>query len=266
MRAHRLCSLLLTFLAVLCMTAVPSAVSAAGSEEPENDYYREHWEEFAREDRVYLLTEDQELFDAPDGEPLTELKEGDSVRISYAQPEDGESGWLSGIIQEQERWGLTEVARGGTWYTGWLIMDSMELPYDGKEFFAEYESEIQPYAVELDPETAREASVWEYPYSGQYKGRISEVTLNAKISYLYTGEDGLNWGYTDYGGGIRGWICLDHPQGDGLPVADMQRGADSQTDGLPGSFGILFLCLAGIAGFCAVLWILLRKKKTAGGE
>ena len=155
MRAHRLCSLLLTFLAVLCMTAVPSAVSAAGSEEPENDYYREHWEEFAREDRVYLLTEDQELFDAPDGEPLTELKEGDSVRISYAQPEDGESGWLSGIFQEQERWGLTEVARGGTWYTGWLIMDSMELPYDGKEFFAEYESEIQPYAVELDPETAR---------------------------------------------------------------------------------------------------------------
>lgn len=103
MRAHRLRSLLLTFLAVLCMTAVPSAVSAAGSEEPENDYYREHWEEFAREDRVYLLTEDQELFDAPDGEPLTELKEGDSVRISYAQPEDGESGWLSGIFQKQER-------------------------------------------------------------------------------------------------------------------------------------------------------------------
>lgn len=242
-------------LTVLCIIGIPSRVFADENREPENSYYREHWEEFVREDRVYILTEDQELYNAPGEEVLTVLKSGDAVRISYVQPEKEAKGWLAGLFRDEQRWGLTEVSRGGNWYTGWLCMNTMELLYDGKSFFEEYEAEIQPYAAQIDTEVSREAAVWEYPYSGQYKGRISGIPANAKLSYLYTGEDGLRWGYTDYGGGIRGWICLDNPGGDGLPTADMQKSEKTPENGR-----ILQDILIGISAVCAAFGIFIIKK------
>lgn len=243
-------------LAVICIIAMPAGASAAEDREPDNRYYREHWEKFVREDRVYILTEDQELYDVPEEETLTVLKAGDAIRISYAQPEEEERGWLAGLFRDDRRWGLTEVSQGGNWYTGWLCMDTLELPYDGKAFFEEYEAEIQPYTAQIDTETSREAAVWEYPYSGQYKGRISGVPAYAKLSYLYTGEDGLRWGYTDYGGGIRGWICLDNPGGDGLPTADMQKNEKTAES------HVLFIAfLTGTFAACAAFWLFLKKKK-----
>lgn len=96
-----------------------------------------------------------------------------------------------------------------------------EYVYNGRNYFANGEQgRISGYNNQYDW-----AYVWSYPRAEDFMrmNMDSPVTSEISTSMTYADEDGLTWNYLNcYMGYRNGWICVDKPQEENLPVREIK--------------------------------------------
>ena len=256
---QKLFSLTLALLAVMTL-ALP--VSADVIWTPDDSFYEKHWDECDYVGRSYQLAGFDgkvAVYTAPGGMHKTTLDNG-----------------LQGTIQ------FTWTGYGLTWgylcwitdhdTSGWVPMDDLSLIYDSQQFMADHAKEIE--AVTPVPVNFQEAVLYSYPNGPVLEGTLQEdldyQPISEVFTQIYTGTDGLRWGYVGYYMGHRNtWVCLDDPTNRALdsgivsvsPSPAQARGSATSVTAGPPALLIAAVLVAAIVAVTAVLILRLKKRE-----
>ncbi len=204
--------------------------------EPEDPFYMEKsWEEDKRDefvhlDRNYFVNQEQGylyVVDDPENQNITDaLENGTLVYISFTYLDGEGTDW--GVIQYQRTSDGDVTPNYGNpgedepeVRTGWIRMEDVSLVYDSKAFMQEYAGELELASGQenVSLEKGEEVQCWTYPGSGSISGTIPNVDDKFHVDYLYTDQDGREWGHIVYYYGVRDvWVCLTDPAATNLPV------------------------------------------------
>lgn len=204
--------------------------------EPEDPFYMEKsWDEdrrdeFVHQDRNYFVNQEQGylyVVDDPENQNITDgLENGTLVYVSFTYTDSDGVNW--GVIQYQ-RTADGDVTPnygapgedGAEVMTGWIRMEDVSLVYDSEAFMEEHRDELELASGQekVNLEEGEEMQCWTYPGSGSTSGTIPSVDDNLHVDYLYTDQDGREWGHIVYYYGVRDvWISLTDPTATDLPV------------------------------------------------
>lgn len=244
-------------LCVLLAAALAVPVLADVIWEPTNRFYFDHYDECTRAEANYEAQTDADIRNNPQKRASGgTVPAGAVVFVSYA--------WKG--------WGYVETRYGD----GWVDLSRFRRLYNGADFVADHAGEI----VQEDGAVSRAENdaiyFWTYPGSGVIAHTIGSGTFDwadydPAYYAVWTGEDGLRWGHVGYYYGAEGWICLDEPGADDLPVtgsryAEDDAGTAPAWDQDPEPTQIASLVISLIVTVIAVtavilIVLLLRKKK-----
>lgn len=118
--------------------------------------------------------------------------------------------------EKDETWGVIEIDGK----TGWTKMKDLLLVYDNISFSEDHEKEFQEYNGEFDNYVIIDPIIlWTYPGSGEIRSKLSKVDdKQIPFESTYTDPDGSQWGYIPYYYSHKGWVCLNDPTNENLPV------------------------------------------------
>lgn len=180
--------------------------------------------------RTYQVPEDLtvNLYDAPaGGTPIRTLQSGETLYVVASFP----------IREELWACALLPDTNGDTC---WCRLGRLQLLYDHQSFLEEYSDSIEK-EPDIPPLTAKDVQapipLWTYPNSG-----ISHASINAQSMtsgyyhggevayyYLYTANDGTQWGYITYFFGDSGWVYLNDLSSTDIPII-LRKEANTVTD------------------------------------
>jgi hypothetical protein len=197
---------------------------------PEDDFYQKHSEDCEKLNRSYTAN-------GPEGEIV--LWKSPVSKKKVASFENGSVFNVEYIYTDKKEhsWGIVETVQGN----GWLRMEELVLVYDNISFCEQHESEFQPYNGEFDAYVVEEPILlWTYPGSGKTYGTISELDQLHSFVYVYTDEEGRQWGYYAFKlklkdnpkselGNSASWVCLTDPTNKDLPVIEYESADSSVT-------------------------------------
>jgi len=261
----RLC-LVLVMLASLTVSA-----SADVLFEPNNAFYRTHRDKCTYLGQKYFANGEDgfiTLWSAPKGGlVVTQFTNGFRMSVE----------WL------YEDWGCVTVWGDEGAIEGWVAMEDLSKVYDYLTFEAEYADRITPYNGEFADYDGEDPEVifYEYPGSpdvkrtmelGMHNGAVKDNLTGGKdgnsyISSIFVDENGLTWGYVGYMyGQLRGWFCLDDPDGTEFPLRQVEQDEliQPQTPAVPGkAYAPYALVGAAVVVTGGLLAVFFRKKKKA---
>lgn len=227
-------------LGLILSVALTFTVQADIIWEPLDSFYQEHRTECREVYRSYLANGKDgyvAMYKSPTSDKKVQLfKNGYEFNFSYSYTD-----------KYGNEWGLVEPS--GT-STGWVPMEELEMKYDNISFCEEYEDEFQEYNREYDDKlSVTQFIVWEYPGSGEVRVKMTSEISTANIPYTYTDKNGNTWGLyvfevrfqrlkgdeenTSKWNNQNGWICLNDPDNEELPVVDHQGELIPAIDALP---------------------------------
>lgn len=198
----RISPLLLSLVLLLCAVWFAPAAQADVIWEPQNDFYAQHAQECEYLDGHYTAPGQVEGYGAPtDSNPSYTFQEGSSFYLSFGYTD------ASG-----QTWGIYEGD-----VTCWLRLDDLEKVYDNNDFLKDHESELAPYAGELDDYAVQSAMLlWSYPGSGVIVDKLPAEIFDeidfCPYQSVYTDLDGARWAYISYLYGSSGWVWIDDPE------------------------------------------------------
>ncbi|MCM1577724.1 MAG: hypothetical protein NC078_02840 [Ruminococcus sp.] len=176
---------------------------------PQDAFYEAYGSECELHDyRDFTALTDFDVYASPfDLSAVRRVNAGEkiSTNVSYV---DG-----SGVI-----WGYLYSETG---LGGWFRMENVSLVYDNIAFAEEHQSELTPYAGQLDGFEAKEyLYLWTYPYSGEtetvcVKGdewftNGDTANLGERAAYVYRDPAGNDWVYLDFL--PSGWVYVTNPE------------------------------------------------------
>lgn len=197
---------------ILCLflMTTPKIAFADVIWEPNDDFYLKHSDECALERRNYISNR-------TDGKitlyksPLSKKKVG-----TYSEEEYYVS--FTFTDKNDVKWGIIEVDGK----TGWIPMDQLIVVYDNQSFYEDYYNEFKNYDGTYDEVLEDSFIIWTFPGSGEIDSKFMEENKAAdsrpEIQYTFTDDEGRAWGYVNYYYGSRGWICLDDPVNENIPL------------------------------------------------
>lgn len=259
-------------LLLLCLAfALSAPVFADVAYEPDDSFYRHHYNDCRYENRTYYTNGPEGyvlVYSSPTGGAADALPNGLSFRIYYTYDSD---------------WGQLEYdpddPGGGDWQSrisGWVPMAEMTPDYDHSAFYAEHADEHIEKDVELTWGYKDTVYAYKYPGSGIVVDELDGAWAHDPLSFVRVFVDpaGREWGSVGYYYGHRNfWVCLDDPFNAELPpdenfreietvpaASPMQMAAALKSAKTPGVY--LYAGAAGIVIIAAaVLFAVIRKKK-----
>ena len=212
-------SFLLSVLLLLAVLA-PAALADVVWEPLENDFYKEHADEFSLcRERLILNGRDGTVtvYDKPDGKSLGTVSNGGKVNSEWIW----KGSWYMIKNPFSDDWNDMAYVRG----------EDVVKAYDSDSFMAEYDAQIvssNPPAKLTMPEGSDALCLYTYPGSGVVAQKFERDWLDGTtvtFNLLFKDEDGLTWGYIGYLYGMRDvWACLDDPTNEALPY----KGRDTE--------------------------------------
>lgn len=185
---------------------------------PDDEFYEKHSDECERLERSFTAN-------GPEGEIV--LWKSPSSKKKVAAFENGYEFYVDYIYtdKKEHQWGIVQTVQG----SGWLRMEELLFIYDNIAFCEQHESEFQAYNGEFDDYIVEEpVLLWTYPGSGKVNGKIFELDDLHSIEYVYTDQEGRQWGYYAFTDTVNrkkrwgysaAWICLTDPTNDKLPIS-----------------------------------------------
>ena len=238
---------------------------------PNNSFFEKHHEECTYHGQKYFAN-GQDGFVTLWSEP-----DGGLVVDQFTNGFEMQVYWL------YEDWGCATVWGDEGTVEGWVAMEELGKVYDYLTFEADYADRIAPYGGEFAAYAGDDPEVifYEYPGSPVIKRRM-ELAMhngsvltnltgskdsNSYISSVFVDENGLTWGYVGYMyGQLRGWFCLDDPDGTNFPLRDVVQDEliAPQDPVLPAKTYIPYALVgAAVLVTAGLLVIFFRKKKKA---
>lgn len=255
-------------LCLLCGTALADVLW-----EPESSFYQRNQDACVLEQRAYYTNSPEgcvTLWDAPGGNALAVLPNGETLHVYYRYQESGGDWGVAEISTELlKAAALTVSGLGGDrWVEVWVPMEDMTLKYDHQSFLEDHADSVRDESRTVD---LSGLNYCVYPYPGgalSYQRESGEAELQVTLSPLYTDEAGREWGCCGYLYGDRDlWLCVSDLENPELPVEDHEPElypAAEITPELPASTGSVSLWLTGsaVAVLCGVTaFLILRMKK-----
>lgn len=255
-------------LCLLCGTALADVLW-----EPESSFFQRNQDDCTLEQRAYYTNSPEgcvTLWDAPGGNALAVLPNGETLYVYYRYQESGgDWGAAEVSVEHLKEAALTIGGLGGDrWVEVWFPLSEMTLQYDHQSFQEDHADRVREESQTVDLSGLRYCV---YPYPGgalSYQRESGEAELKVTLSPLYTDEAGREWGYCGYLYGDRNlWLCVSDLENPELPVEDhtpeLYPAAETAPD-LPAATGTVSLWLTGgaIAVLCGVTaFLILRMKK-----
>jgi len=254
----------------LCL-GMGTAVFADVAYEPDDSFYRKHWDECDYESRTYITNGAEGyaiVYSSPTGDAQDVIPNGKSFYVSWTWK--GE--W--GCIEYDPETLASDY--GGT--SGWVRMTDVTPEYDSECFRRDHAEDISEESLTLMIKAGEEYFGYKYPGSGLVTATLGDFSGDAYttvyIDGVYTDADGGRWGYVGYFFGMRNfWINLDTPNiqlGPGreytepeiIPAADeaerkaaLQEASPFRPYVIAGAVGTVIIAAAVIA------WVIIKKKK-----
>lgn len=269
-------------LLAVCFILMPAVVVYADViVEPQNDFFFNHRNECVYIDHSFYVN-------GENGSVSLKKEPGSKKEIAVMQ--NNEVLYVSHTYDYKgETWGVAEVLTPeNQWVYGWVPLSQLLLIYDYRSFEEDHQDEFKPYTGDYhELLTAEQIVYWKYPCSGIVMGimteNIEEFVNNFKdslnkgeiiqpyISYIYTDEEGREWGFSGWGGvtGKDQWICLSDPANEDIPANGLnptatvrQSGeADNPNTGLSEMTIIIILVVVLVAGTGILIRILWKPGK-----
>lgn len=184
---------------------------------PDDEFYEKHSDECVRVERSFTAN-------GPEGETVLWKSPGSKKKIATFENETEFYVEYVYTDKKEKQWGIVQTVQG----SGWLRMEELLFIYDNIAFCEQHVSEFRAYNGEFDDYVVEEAILlWTYPGSGKTNGKISEFDNLHSIQYVYTDQEGRQWGYYAFTDTVNwnrrwgysaAWICLTDPINDKLPV------------------------------------------------
>jgi hypothetical protein len=241
--------------------------------EPTDSFYQEHRAACNQEYRSYIANGEDgyvAMYKSPVSSNKVQLfKNGYEFNFSYSYTD-----------KNGNEWGLVEPASA----SGWVPKEELLLKYDNISFCEEFEDEFQEYNGEYDEKLVdAQLTVWNYPNSGEIKFKWTSNSSTINIPYTYTDESGNTWGLyiiqeriqwgsddnkeTSKWNNDNGWVCLNDPNNESIPVIDHQADSIPAIDALPAleevnsKSDMAFLLIGALAlVICVTAGIIIRVK------
>ncbi|MCL2158176.1 MAG: hypothetical protein FWH48_02080 [Oscillospiraceae bacterium] len=211
------------------MLASTALVYADALVEPQNDFFFRH-----RSECEYI---DQSFYANGEGGSVS-LKEEPGSKKEVATIQNEEILDVSHVYYHNgEAWGVAVIYTPETlWLYGWVPLSQLLLIYDSRAFIQDHNEELEPYNGDYQELlTAGQIVFWKYPGSGiimfimqenieEFIGYYIEMSKDENygpyISYVYTDEQGRDWGFSGWGGwgSNNSWICLSDPENSEIPA------------------------------------------------
>ncbi|HOQ75785.1 MAG TPA: hypothetical protein PK369_04340 [Thermoclostridium sp.] len=277
----RLVSRLAVFLSALLLCGMAAAIAASADAiwSPQDDFYENHFGDCDYEDRYYLAN-------GPKGYITIYQRPGSSRIVD--QFENGNEFYVSFTYTRGngEKWGVVQFRRDqdkavATWMhdeftkTGWIPMEDLLAVYDHYAFVEDHRDEFKDY---LGGFYARDyegkINFWTYPGSGVVRSSVSMKDREGgelSFSYIYTDEDGREWGYVGYFYANEGWVCLSDPTNPDLPANEVVYeglipAAKPQKPAVSSDMTLVIVLVAAVMVLTAVIIVLIFRKKAARGK
>lgn len=277
---------LLLCLATLIMTY--SVVLADVIWEPNDSFYKKHTDDCEYEDRTYIANGEKgyiTVYKDPKSKEAEGYSEnGNTYFVSFVYPKSAPEDKKWGIIEYQveEKGIFTEPDGSKKTKTGWVKMEEMMVNYDHYSFYSDHREEFNDYSGGFDPFSYEDPILfWTFPGSGVIGSRIdmnNNQDMDLNFSYLYTDDEGQEWGYVGYFYASSGWVCLSDPTNEKLPVTapnqedlikpSLPASVDlSDNDRAEGETPVAVIIIALVVGLVVITAVLIRifwkKKPTA---
>ncbi|MFI3168083.1 MAG: hypothetical protein R3Y32_08225 [Bacillota bacterium] len=189
--------LTLIFVFVVSLSSFATTASADVIPMLPGDFYMEYSKELNYINRDYITdgaSGSVAVYISPLDYSIEEtLQNGEQINIDYTYEKDG------------ELWGGNSK--------GWVLMDNLALIYDSTQFFSDHSDEFTEYTGEIFEIPT--ALLYSYPNSGtcfEHPEYPDYLLFTQSVSYVYTDENGNDWGLITYYRGFRNyWICLSNP-------------------------------------------------------
>lgn len=227
-------------LGLILAVILTSTVQADIIWEPTDNFYQGHRAACKEVYRSYLANGEDgyvAMYKSPASDRKVQLfKNGYEFNFSYSYTDTN-----------GKEWGLVEPSNTAT---GWVPMEELVMKYDNISFCEEHEDEFTEYNGEYDDKlSGRLLIIWEYPSSGEVRVKLTTNISTTNIPYIYTDGDGNTWGLymflervqrlsgdeedTSKWNNENGWVCLNDPDNEELPVIDHQGEMIPAIDALP---------------------------------
>lgn len=248
--------------ALMCLS-MSAAVSADVIIEPDDNFYNEHRKEMeysgnGKIGRKYILTEETDVYNEPDGKKTGTLSAGISPWINYIYTDENGKKWGGGFRSGTEDWDKLF----------WISLEGTEAVYDNFAFTEEHKNEITENTEKKYDSLKSEEPIYLWAYPGSEESFSMEKhpdDFGSYVSKLYTDKNGDEWGYIAYIWGESGWLYLPDPTNPAPYSEDVSAGAmmeestfEESTEG-DGYTAAGLLALAAAAG-SAVLLAAVKKK------
>ncbi len=181
--------------------------------EPDTDFYRKHKDECIYVDGLKTIANGPggsvKVWESPVSDRVVEaIENGKKVIINYTY-----------IDRLGHEWGL--VFRGNS--SGWVPMEYLASDPKAKSFSDMYWDEVQDGGLDFEvPEDVEMIYLYTFPGSGELSGSGSVRagdTISTVLSFI--DKDERQWGYVVYFRAQDGWICLNDPGNDKIPVNEV---------------------------------------------
>ncbi|MEA4894536.1 MAG: hypothetical protein VB064_04665 [Oscillospiraceae bacterium] len=263
-----------TFCALLVCTLAGHALADV-IWEPNDDFYRTHFDECEYVNRVYYSNGENgymELFSEPGGSSLGFAENGKpfNVQFSYRL---GDEVW--GVTEYSESKGNLAPSGEGDAKSGWFKLSDAAQKFDYQSFDGEHSTDYVAYDGDYSEiKDMQNIVVWTFPNSGETNGTIDEIDENFSIDHIYSDVSGKSWGFVSYYYGMKSfWICLTAPNDASLPAKDIPvpEFYTPSPDSKPVPTGsdmttVIIICVAAVILSTAVLFAALNRKKQESAE
>lgn len=248
--------------AIMCLSMC-GAVSADVIIEPADDFYSSHRNEIeysgnGRIGRQYVLTEETDAYNEPNGKKTGTFSAGKSPWINYIYTDKNGKKWGGGFDSS------------GADKLFWICLEGLEAVYDNYAFTEEHKDEITENTEKKYDSLKAEGTIYLWKYPGSTENISMENhpdDLGSYISEIYTDKAGDEWGYIGYIWGQQGWLYLSDPEAPSPCSEDVSAGAmmtDSvyeETASEGGYTAAAVLALAAAAGSAGLVAVLNKKAK-----
>lgn len=232
MKRKRIRAIISAVLAGCTVAAAGTAVWADDDEltPPRDGFYEIYESQCELHDyRSFRAAVDFDVFASPiDQRSIRRVGVGEviSTNVSYTAPD--------GVIWS---YAYSETGQGG-----WFRMENVSLVYDSIAFTEEHQSELTPYAGQLDNFSPVEyLFLWTYPGSGEAENvcRAGDEwftngdvqNLGERAAYVYRDGSGSEWVYLDFL--PSGWVYVPNPEADlrsGVPAANVNNNTNNDEE------------------------------------
>lgn len=209
-------------LACVCLALCALIITASADIiwEPEGSFYKWHKKDCEEERRAYWVNSPEgytTVWDAPSGEPIANLPNGELLHVYYRyQGTAGDWGIVEYHVDTLREAALTldetKLPEKAGFVEIWVPMEELVNRYDHQSFLEEHAGEM------LEEERTLSVSglmYCIYPYPGgpltfQQTKQLDVYELT--LSPIYVDEAGREWGYTPYFYGDAAWFCISDPE------------------------------------------------------